>query len=79
MGGLESIISIIIDLSYIGSFGRTNFNTCTNCGIMLLFLRSWDFCTYREVLLGELSTRYSTQINALYGSIALYARIQALW
>jgi len=39
------------------------------------FLCSWNFCTYREVLLGEPSTRYSTQINALHSSIALYARI----
>jgi len=64
---LVSWIFQIIDLSYIGSFRGINLNA---------FLRSWDFCTYREVLFGECSTRYSTQINALHGSFTLYARIQ---
>jgi len=60
-----------------------NFNARMNCGITLLFLCSWDFCTYWEVLLGERSIRYSTQIKSilfvLYGSIALYARIHDFW
>jgi len=45
--------------------GRTSMLARTYCRIMLLFLRSWNFCTHREILVGKLSTRYSTQIYAL--------------
>jgi len=78
MGGLEGI-------NYLGSLCMvhpkgTNFNARMNCRITLLFLCSWDFCTYWEVLLGERCIRYSTQIKltlfTLYGSITLYAKIQ---
>ena len=70
-----SCILEIIDLSHIRSFRRMNFNPRTNCGITLLFLHSWDFCTYREVLFGWTLYQilYLNQINAIY------ARIQDFW
>jgi len=67
-GHLVSGILCIIDFSYIGSFWQ---DELLRSHALWDFLRSWDFCTYQEVLLGEHSTRYATQINALHGFITL--------
>jgi len=63
LGSLELILDLYV---WFIQRGRTSTRARTYFGITLLFLCSWDFCTYREVLFGERSTRYSTQINALH-------------
>jgi len=60
-GHLVSIILEIIDLSHIGSFHRTNFNTRMNYGITLLYFYTLGiFVPIGRFYLGECSTRYST-------------------